>query len=79
MSVELHGNTIGNLHVLGAMGIEGKYYERGLLHPKIDYEKPVPWLNSIIDPMDKDCFVAIPSQPGLGWDLNMDYIKNNLM
>jgi L-alanine-DL-glutamate epimerase-like enolase superfamily enzyme len=79
MSVELHGNTIGNLHVLGAMSIEGKYYERGLLHPMLDYEKHTPWLNSVIDPLDKEGFVAIPSRPGLGLDLNIDYIKNNLM
>ena len=79
MSVELHGNTLGNLHVLGAMGIEGKYYERGLLHPLLDYECPSPWLNTIIDPMDKDGFVSIPSRPGLGWDLNMEYIRSNLV
>jgi L-alanine-DL-glutamate epimerase-like enolase superfamily enzyme len=78
MSVEIHGGSIGNLHILGAMGIEGKYYERGLLHPMIDYEQPDPWLNSLFDPMDEKGFVSIPSRPGLGWDLNMDYIKNNL-
>jgi L-alanine-DL-glutamate epimerase-like enolase superfamily enzyme len=79
MSVELHDSRIGNLHVLGSMGIEGKYYERGLLHPMIDYEKPMPWLKSIYDPMDTNGLVTIPPQSGLGWDLNWDYINDNLV
>ncbi len=78
MSIELHGNTIGNLHVLGAMGIDGKYYERGLLHPLLDYEKPKPWFKTIYDPMDENGDVAIPDKPGLGWDFDFDYINSNL-
>ncbi len=78
MSLELHGNTIGNLHVLGAMGIDGKYYERGLLHPMLDYETPKPWFKTIYDPMDSDGNVKIPDQPGLGWDFDFDYINSNL-
>ncbi|QTQ14001.1 enolase [Treponema parvum] len=77
MSIELHGNTIGNLHVLGAMPIAGKYYERGLLHPFLDYDKPKPWFKSIYDPLNADGTVTIPSKPGLGWDLDYDYILNN--
>ncbi|QTQ16209.1 enolase C-terminal domain-like protein [Treponema parvum] len=77
MSLELHGNTIGNLHVLGAMPIAGKYYERGLLHPFLDYDKPKPWFKSIYDPLNADGTVTIPSKPGLGWDLDYDYILNN--
>ena len=78
MSIELHGNTIGNLHVLGAMGIEGRYYERGLLHPLLDYEVPKPWFKTIYDPIDSDGNVKIPDQPGLGWDFDFDYINSNL-
>jgi len=75
MSVELHGATIGNLQVLGAMGIPGRFYERGMLHPLLDYEKPKPWFNSIYDPMDKNGMVTIPNTPGLGWDLNLEYLN----
>lgn len=77
MSVELHGNSIGNLHVLGAMGINGTYFERGLLHPRLDYEKPKPWLKEIYDPMDSEGMVTIPTGPGLGWKIDFDYIENN--
>lgn len=79
MSIEMHGNHIGNLHLLGAMGIDGKYFERGLLHPVLDYEKPSPWLNSIYDKMDENGDVIIPQAPGLGWDINWEYIKDNLV
>ena len=79
MSIELHGNTIGNLHVLGAMGIDGKYFERGLLHPLLDYEKPKPWFKKIYDPMDEEGFVKIPDGPGLGLDFDFDYIKENII
>lgn len=79
MSIELHGNTIGNLHVLGAMGIDGKYYERGLLHPFLDYDKPKPWFKTIYDPMDEEGNVAIPSAPGLGWPFDYDYIRENVI
>ncbi len=79
MSVELHGNHIGNLHVLGAMGIDGRYYERGLLHPALDYEVPRPWFNSIHDRMDGNGDVLIPQTAGIGYDINWDYIRSNLV
>ncbi len=79
MTIELHGSHIGNLHLLGAMGIDGRYFERGLLHPLLDYEKPKPWLNSIFDKMDGNGDVIIPSAPGLGYDINWDYINNNII
>ncbi len=79
MSVEMHGGTIGNLHAMGAMGIPGKYYERGMLHPLLDYETPKPWFTTIYDPMDDHGMVSIPQDPGLGWNLNMDYIQGNLL
>lgn len=78
MACEIHGGGPGNLHVLGAIP-NGKWYERGLLHPFIDYEEAPGWLNSIIDPMDGDGFVPMPQGPGLGQDINFDYIRGNLV
>jgi hypothetical protein len=42
--LEVNGGG-GNLHALGAMVSPGLYYERGLLHPFVDYDTPPPWLN----------------------------------
>jgi L-alanine-DL-glutamate epimerase-like enolase superfamily enzyme len=79
MRMEVHGGGPGNLHVLCAMGIPGEFYERGLLHPFIDYEQPQPWLNTLTDPMDNEGNVHISQDPGLGWDIDFDYINNNIV
>ena len=79
MSVEMHGNHIANLHLLGATGIDGKYFERGLLHPMLDYEVPKPWFTANYDKMNENGDVIIPQGPGLGYEFNWDYIKNNLV
>ena len=63
----------------GAMGIPGEFYERGLLHPFIDYDGVDPWLNSKIDDMDADGYVHLPQGPGFGEDINFDYIEDNLV
>jgi L-alanine-DL-glutamate epimerase-like enolase superfamily enzyme len=75
--MEVHGGGPGNLHVLCAMGIPGEYYERGLLHPFLDYENQTPWLNEIVDPMDGEGYVHVSQKPGLGWDINWDYIREH--
>jgi L-alanine-DL-glutamate epimerase-like enolase superfamily enzyme len=74
LRLELHGADPGNLQVLGVMPIPGEFYERGLLHPLIDYEKPPPWLKERFDPMDREGWVHIPRKPGLGLEINWDYI-----
>ena len=79
MSLELHGNHIGSLHVLGAMGIDGKYYERGMLHPLLDYETPKPWFTKIHDPLMPDGTVPVPKDSGIGYSPNWDYINANLI
>jgi L-alanine-DL-glutamate epimerase-like enolase superfamily enzyme len=76
LSIEIHGGGPGNLQALGAIS-NGKYYERGLLHPFIDYEVPPPYLNSICDKMDEEGYVHLPQKPGLGLDINFDYIEAN--
>jgi L-alanine-DL-glutamate epimerase-like enolase superfamily enzyme len=77
MSLEVHGGGPGNLHALCAMGIPGAYYERGLLHPFVNYEQPAPWLNAIADPMDAEGYVHVSQQPGLGWEINFEYIREH--
>jgi L-alanine-DL-glutamate epimerase-like enolase superfamily enzyme len=79
MSLEVHGGGPGNLHALCAMGIPGAYYERGLLHPFVDYEQPAPWLNAIADPLDDEGYVHVSQQPGLGQEINFEYIREHRM
>jgi L-alanine-DL-glutamate epimerase-like enolase superfamily enzyme len=79
MHMEVHGGGVGNLHVLCAMGSPGLYYERGLLHPFVDYETPPAWLHRIVDPMDAEGNVHVSQEPGLGMDINFDYIRDNLV
>ncbi len=76
MATEMHGTGAGNLSV--ALAIHNtSFYERGLLHPFIDYDKPKQYQNRIDDEMDADGYVHGRDDPGLGQDLNMDYILAN--
>ena len=77
MRMEVHGGGVGNLHVLCAMGIPGQYYERGLLHPFIDYDELDPWLLEPVDPMDDRGNVRVSDRPGLGLYLDYNYIESN--
>lgn len=74
---EVHGGGAANLQVLGAMSIPGEYYERGLLHPHVDYEAQTPWLKTPIDSIDESGSVQIPRGPGLGEELDWDFISDN--
>jgi L-alanine-DL-glutamate epimerase-like enolase superfamily enzyme len=78
MEAEVHGGGSGNLSLLGAME-NGRWYERGLLHPHFDYDAVPPHLNSIVDPIDDHGNVALPGTPGLGDDLCFDYIDDNVV
>lgn len=78
MNCEIHGGGVGNLAVVCCIK-NCIWYERGLLHPFIDYDKVPEYLNALVDPLDKDGFVHISQKPGLGADINFDYIDNNLV
>jgi L-alanine-DL-glutamate epimerase-like enolase superfamily enzyme len=73
MECEVHGGGTGNLALLGAT-TASRWYERGLLHPLLDHEEVPPHLTAKPDPMDSDGCVPLPAGPGLGDQLNMDYI-----
>jgi L-alanine-DL-glutamate epimerase-like enolase superfamily enzyme len=77
MRCEVHGGGSANLQVLGAMGIPGEFYERGLLHPHVDHDAQSPWLKTPIDAIDEHGFVQIPQRPGLGDDFDWDFIRDN--
>jgi L-alanine-DL-glutamate epimerase-like enolase superfamily enzyme len=70
---EIHGGGSANLAVLGATRC-GRWYERGLVHPLVDYEEVPPHLSALPDPLDGAGHVAMPDTPGLGDALDLDYI-----
>ena len=76
LDCEIHGNGAANLS-LCMTAPNCTYYERGLLHPFLDYDQPALYLNAICDPMDAEGYVHAPSLPGLGDDINFDYIKEH--
>lgn len=78
LEAEVHGGGSGNLAILGAME-NGRWYERGLLHPHYDYDALPPHLSSQIDPMGAEGCIAMPQRPGLGDDLNFEHIDDNLV
>ncbi|UJD92157.1 enolase (plasmid) [Rahnella aquatilis] len=76
MDCEVHGNGAASLAVVGAIR-NCRWYERGLLHPFLEYDEPAAYLNSIVDPMDEHGFVHLSDRPGLGEDINFDYIETH--
>ena len=78
MNCEVHGSGAGNL-TLTAVQKNGRWYERGLLHPFLDYDAVPEYVNSRADAMDAEGYVHMPQHPGLGDDINFDYIDANLV
>ena len=78
MSCEVHGTGAANLAVCAAIQ-NTTYYERGLLHPFIDYDAPPAYMKRIDDEMDADGYVHLREEPGLGQDIDFEYIENNLV
>nr|WP_321463898.1 enolase C-terminal domain-like protein [uncultured Cohaesibacter sp.] len=76
MNCEPHGS--GAASVALCMTVPNcTFYERGLLHPHMDYETPPAYLNAIADPMDDEGFIQASERPGLGEDINLDFIKQH--
>src|SRR5436190_8494780 len=75
---ELHFGGHAHIQLLGAAPeATCLYYERGLLRPGLEDPLAAPYLNSLPDPLDGDGNVLISQQPGLGLDLNWDYIREH--
>ena len=77
---EMHMAGWGNLQVLGATPEDtSEYYEKGLLAPGVDYDKPHPYLKDICDRIDAEGYVHMPKGPGMGYEIAWDYIDDNLV
>lgn len=79
LRLELHGGGAGTLHALAAMPIPGEYYEHGLLHPHLDFEGESPWLRTPVDRVEPDGQITLPQGPGLGLDIDWDFIGANVI
>jgi L-alanine-DL-glutamate epimerase-like enolase superfamily enzyme len=77
---EMHMAGWGNLQVCGATSEDtSEYYEKGLLAPGVDYDAPHPYLRNTCDRIDIEGYVHLPQGPGMGYEIEWDYIDANLM
>ena len=75
---EIHMSGYANLQLLGSTSEDVcEFYERGLVAPGIDCNDPPPYMNSLGDSLDPDGYVKLPEYPGMGYDINWDYIESN--
>jgi len=78
LDVELHGPGLAHRHCMAALR-NSNYFELGLVHPKVRneraeiYEDPK-WLD-LLESVDTSGCVDVPDGPGLGVDLNWDWIN----
>jgi len=76
LDVEMHGPGPAQRHLMTAIR-NTNYYEMGLVHPKCP-GTPRPYFRNYrdgLDAIDKDGCVYAPDGPGLGVDLDWDYIR----
>ena len=78
MKCEIHVGGFGNGQIMSATSEDTcEYYERGLLGlDMVDTPTP-PYLKKPCDPMDEDGNVLLPDGPGLGYELDWDYIDSH--
>jgi len=75
---EVHMSGFANLQVLGSTSEDTcEWYEKGLLAPGVDYDAPLGYVKQNCDPIDSEGYVHMPTLPGLGYDIDWDFIKEN--
>ena len=75
---EVHMSGFANLQLLGSTSEDVcEYYERGLLAPGVDCNDVPPYLEALGDPLDEQGYVHLSQEPGMGYRINWDYIKDN--
>ena len=79
LDVEFHGGGIAHRHCIAAVR-NSNYYELGLLHPLVENTKPPiypPEFTDELQNVDENGHVPVPQGPGLGVEINWDYIESN--
>ena len=77
LDVEFHGGGLAHRHCIASIR-NTNYYELGLLNPKVSSTKPPVYPAEFTDEMenvDDNGHVAVPQGPGLGVDMDWDYIR----
>ena len=80
LDVELHGGSLAHRHIMSTLR-NANYYELALVHPNVANTKaPVyaerRWLDELDSVDEKGC-VEVPEGPGLGVELDWDFINAN--
>jgi L-alanine-DL-glutamate epimerase-like enolase superfamily enzyme len=78
LDVELHGPSLAHRHCMASIR-NSNWFELGLVHPKVTADRaPVyaerRWLD-LLESVDREGCVAVPDGPGLGVDLDWDWIE----
>lgn len=78
LDVELHGPGPVHRHVMSAIR-NTNFYELGLVHPKVPTMQPPVYLdyNENLDCIDEDGYVYAPEGPGIGVDLDWNWINSH--
>jgi L-alanine-DL-glutamate epimerase-like enolase superfamily enzyme len=75
LDVEPHVGGPAHLHCLSAIR-NASYFEHGLLHPEIEWMSASGFTEPVAVP-DDDGRVAVPDGPGLGVEIDWDYVEAN--
>ncbi|AWT60684.1 MAG: N-succinyl-L-Arg/Lys racemase [Candidatus Moanabacter tarae] len=79
LDVEFHGGGLPHRHCIAAVR-NTNYYEYGLLNPKVENTKPPIYPAEFLDELHnigKDGHVIVPQGPGLGVEINWDFVEKN--
>ena len=79
LDVEFHGGGLAHRHCVASVR-NTNYYELGLLHPKVEKTKPPIYPAQFTDELeniDGNGHVAVPQGPGLGVEMDWDYVKRH--
>ena len=79
LDVEFHGGGLAHRHCIAAVR-NTNYYELGLLHPLVRQTKaPIrpPEFTDELENIDENGHVPVPQGPGLGVEMDWDYIEHH--
>jgi L-alanine-DL-glutamate epimerase-like enolase superfamily enzyme len=79
LDVEFHGGGLAHRHCIAAIR-NTNYYELGLLAPGVEQAKPPvypPEFTDALENVDENGHVTVPQGPGLGVEMDWDYIKGH--